>query len=126
MKPFLFVSLLMALSLPAFITNIPNQINDYIVVPVRNAVTIETADQLLVVSSEHCPPCERLKPVLEQLKKEGYDVTTVLIQDYIGPEHIKGTPTLLYFYKGGIVRTELGYQTYRTITRTLKKAEKDS
>lgn len=62
---------------------------------------------LKVTSAPWCLPCQRLKPVLNDLKKEGYRIEIVELQRPNKPE----VPTLEFYRFDVLERTEVGYKT---------------
>ena len=55
------------------------------------------ATRLVMVSQEACPPCEKMKPVIDRLAAEGYDAQIVMLEDFAGPPAVHATPTLLFY-----------------------------
>lgn len=84
-------------------------------------VQVEKANQLVVVSAKGCAPCVRLEPIIKRLQEEGYDVTKVMIETYVGPEKVVGTPTLFFYKNGPLVETHLGFLDYDGIRGKLSK-----
>ncbi len=81
------------------------------------------ADRIICVSQpdNDCTPCKLQHPIIDKLKKEGYDAKVVLVKDYNGKEPVNRTPTLLYFNGDKLVKKNVGLQSYEAITKILKK-----
>lgn len=87
----------------------------------------QQAASITAVTTATCPPCQKVKKHLRQLKSEGYMCVILDYKDYTGPEHIRVVPTLLYFDKNGkLLFKEEGYQTYEHIKSKLIPAYKIS
>ena len=82
--------------------------------------TVRKASSLEVVWMYNCEPCRRLKEVVKELKKEGYAIRLVnRLQDTRGSTRF---PSLYYLGSiGGLVKTEIGYQTATHIKQYLGK-----
>ena len=87
------------------------------------ALAVGEADRLVCVSAtdDECGPCRLQHPIIDRLKKDGYDAKIVLTKDYAGPPNVNRTPTLLYYNGDKLVKTNVGLQSYEAITKTLKK-----
>jgi len=87
----------------------------------------QKAASVTAVTTETCPPCQRIKKHLRQLIREGYMCVILDYSDYTGPENIRVVPTLLYFDKNGkLLFREEGYRTYEQIKSKLIPAYKIS
>ncbi len=87
------------------------------------ALAVGEADRLVCVSApdDECGPCRMQHPIIDKLKKEGYDAKVVLVKDFPGPPSISRTPTLLYYQGDKLIKTNQGLQSYEAITKVLKK-----
>ena len=56
------------------------------------------ADRVIIIGATWCAPCQRLKPAIQQVKSEGYDVKYIDVEDWKG-EKVSSVPTTL-FYRG--------------------------
>jgi len=81
------------------------------------------ATRLIVVSrpDNECPPCGRQHVVSNDLKRDGYDVTTIMLSSYNGKESVSVTPTLLFYDGNKLILKHKGTMSYSAITRILKK-----
>lgn len=90
-------------------------------VPTKREI-IQKRSLLVVTNPEWCKPCERLEPVLERLRKEGYLIETIGIEDYVSHEglpEVQSVPTLIFHLHGKSVKVWAGYHSYRTIKAQL-------
>jgi len=88
---------------------------------------VQRAASLTAVTSQTCPPCQKVKKHIQQLRREGYMCVIIDFNDYTGPENITMVPTLLYFDKdGNLLFKEVGYRTYEQIKSKLIPAYKIS
>ena len=97
-----------------------------IVVPVQETLrqmADDEADKLICVSQrdKDCQPCALQHPIIDRLKKEGYDAKVVLVKDYNGKDAVNRTPTLLYYNGDKLVKKNVGLQSYEAITKVLKR-----
>lgn len=82
------------------------------------------ARKLIVVTGPKCPACERQKPILEEIKKEGYEVQILQKKDYQGKVKIKLIPTLIFCTSSGSELTyTTGFKTKDYILKYLKKPQ---
>ena len=79
------------------------------------------ADRIVVYSASWCPPCQRLKPVIATLKREGYRVeyrdvdrdANRLIYPYTA------VPTIFFLRDDAVIKLETGFRSKEQITQTL-------
>ena len=86
----------------------------------KEEASVQKASSLEVVWMNNCDPCRRVKLVVKDLQKEGYDIKLVYrTQDKRGTTWF---PSLYYLGSiGGLVKTEVGYQTADHIKQYLGK-----
>lgn len=79
-------------------------------------------DRILVdFYADWCGPCQRLVPLLEEIK--GIDILKVNVDEHpdIAKNYgIMSIPTLLLFKEGKEVRKEIGFKTVDEITEMIK------
>ena len=68
---------------------------------------------VVMVSAKWCPPCQRMYPIMEELKKEGYivyifDVTKAEYRGYAKSYKVNFFPTFIIFDRGKIVNRTIG------------------
>ena len=78
--------------------------------------------KLTVVVGDRCPACDRQKPVIEELKKEGYSIQVIQKTEYKGKVKIKRIPTLIFATEKGreLTFTE-GFKSRDYLLEYLKK-----
>ena len=81
---------------------------------------VQKAASLEVVWMNGCDPCRRLKVVVRDMKREGYDIT--LVRKEKDTRGSRRFPSLYYLdSRGGMIRKEVGYQTASHIKQYLRK-----
>lgn len=73
---------------------------------------------LHVIGAPWCQPCQKMVPILEKLKKQGYSITHVDVKSHTGP-----IPELTYSQFGEVVKVEIGLQTEAQIKATFQEIE---
>ena len=107
----------------AYVPSHSHQATDASPANVRHFDAIDTvkADRVVVYSASWCGPCQRLKPILATLKREGYRVEQFDIDkhaDKLKYDH-KLVPSI-YFLRGDtIVKKETGCRSKEHILKTL-------
>jgi len=70
-----------------------------------------------------CKPCQRMKPTIMKMKKEGYDILTRDVDN--GNDNVGRVPTLIIYprprYSGEAMHTLVGYKTRTEIEKHLMK-----
>jgi thioredoxin 1 len=69
--------------------------------------------KLIAFKAAWCGPCKMLTPILEELKKEGYDIEMVDVDEQTEraeENNVRTVPTLDFFNDGQKYRRVLGYQ----------------
>jgi thioredoxin 1 len=81
----------------------------------------EMADQIVVYSATWCGPCQRLNPVLQSLKQEGYKVVHRDVdRDIDALKYEYGAvPTIFFVRNNVVIRAETGYRSKEHIKQTL-------
>lgn len=81
----------------------------------------EMADQIVVYSATWCGPCQRLNPVLQSLKQEGYKVVHRDVdRDIDALEYEYGAvPTIFFVRNNVVIKAETGYRSREHIQQTL-------
>ena len=79
------------------------------------------ADQLVVYSASWCPPCQRLKPVLQALQQEGYRVVSRDVEkesDQLKYDYQR-LPTIYFLAGEEVVKQETGFRDKEQIKESL-------
>ncbi len=97
-------------------------------IPQQPEAAAELADRLVIITRDDgtCQWCNRLKPTIRQLKRQGYAVEVVAEADYKAPEGeppLTGMPTL-QFWKGEKKIYQSNYLSKADILKRLGKPAK--
>lgn len=99
--------------------------------PVEAIVADKRPDSITVVTmakGEGCVFCDKLKPELDRLRKEGYKVTEVHPKDWKpakGQPQVTRYPTIIFMKGDKVVRVNEGYLDYKALTRELAPVKKE-
>ena len=85
------------------------------------AVPTGKANQLVVYSASWCAACQRLNPVIESLKQDGYKVVYLSVDkdaDKIRYPY-RAIPTIYFLNGDDVIKKEVGYRSKQQIQKTL-------
>lgn len=79
------------------------------------------ANRLVVYSATWCAACQRLTPVIESLKKEGYQVVYLSVdKDAAKLKYpYRAIPTIYFLSGEEVIKKEVGYRSGQQIKQTL-------
>jgi len=86
------------------------------------------ATTLVVYSAEWCLPCQMMKPMLRQLKREGYKIVILDVdkiqrgeqEDKYKAKKTGVVPEIIWWEDGKVVKRDTGYQTRIKILKVLR------
>ena len=73
------------------------------------------AAQVKFYNAKWCGPCKQMKPHIEKLQKEGYDIQEIDVDEFpsLAEEaEVRGVPTLMIYDNDGMQERVVGYQDY--------------
>ena len=69
-----------------------------------------------------CGPCKQMKPHIEKLQKEGYDIQEIDVDEFpsLAEEaEVRGVPTLMIYDNDGMQERVVGYQDYDRLKKRI-------
>ena len=69
-----------------------------------------------------CGPCQQMKPHIEKLQKEGYDIQEIDVDEFpsLAEEaEVRGVPTLMIYDNDGMQERVVGYQDYDRLKKRI-------
>ena len=80
------------------------------------------AAQVKFYNAKWCGPCKQMKPHIEKLQKEGYDIQEIYIDEFpsLAEEaEVRGVPTLMIYDNDGMQERVVGYQDYDRLKKRI-------
>jgi|TARA_B100000287_G_C20278301_1_gene640952 thioredoxin 1 len=80
------------------------------------------AAQVKFYNAKWCGPCKQMKPHIEKLQKEGYDIQEIDIDEFpsLAEEaEVRGVPTLMIYDNDGMQERVVGYQDYDRLKKRI-------
>ena len=80
------------------------------------------AAQVKFYNSKWCGPCKQMKPHIEKLQKEGYDIQEIDVDEFpsLAEEaEVRGVPTLMIYDNDGMQERVVGYQDYDRLKKRI-------
>ena len=73
-------------------------------------------------NAKWCGPCKQMKPHIEKLQKEGYDIQEIDVDEFpsLAEEaEVRGVPTLMIYDNDGMQERVVGYQDYDRLKKRI-------
>ena len=80
------------------------------------------AAQVKFYNAKWCGPCKQMKPHIEKLQKEGYDIKEIDVDEFpsLAEEaEVRGVPTLMIYDNDGMQERVVGYQDYDRLKKRI-------
>ena len=80
------------------------------------------AAQVKFYNAKWCGPCKQMKPHIEKLQKEGYDIQEIDVDEFpsLAEEaEVRGVPTLMIYDNDGMQERVGGYQDYDRLKKRI-------
>jgi|TARA_R100001510_G_C7503602_1_gene106236 thioredoxin 1 len=80
------------------------------------------AAQVKFYNAKWCGPCKQMKPHIEKLQKEGYDIQEIDVDEFpsLAEEaEVRGVPTLMIYDNDGMQERVVGYQDYDRLKKRI-------
>ena len=80
------------------------------------------AAQVKFYNAKWCGPCKQMKPHIEKLQKEGYDIQEIDVEEFpsLAEEaEVRGVPTLMIYDNDGMQERVVGYQDYDRLKKRI-------
>ena len=80
------------------------------------------AAQVKFYNAKWCGPCKQMKPHIEKLQKEGYDIQEIDVDEIpsLAEEaEVRGVPTLMIYDNDGMQERVVGYQDYDRLKKRI-------
>ena len=80
------------------------------------------AAQVKFYDAKWCGPCKQMKPHIEKLQKEGYDIQEIDVDEFpsLAEEaEVRGVPTLMIYDNDGMQERVVGYQDYDRLKKRI-------
>ena len=80
------------------------------------------AAQVKFYNAKLCGPCKQMKPHIEKLQKEGYDIQEIDVDEFpsLAEEaEVRGVPTLMIYDNDGMQERVVGYQDYDRLKKRI-------
>ena len=80
------------------------------------------AAQVKFYNAKWCGPCKQIKPHIEKLQKEGYDIQEIDVDEFpsLAEEaEVRGVPTLMIYDNDGMQERVVGYQDYDRLKKRI-------
>jgi len=73
-------------------------------------------------NAKWCGPCKQMKPHIEKLQQEGYNIEEIDIDEFPSlaeDAEVRGVPTLMIFDNEGLQERVVGYQDYDRLKKRI-------
>ena len=80
------------------------------------------AAQVKFYNAKWCGPCKQMKPHIEKLQKEGYDIQEIDVDEFpsLAEEaEVRGVPTLMIYDNDGMQERVVGEQDYDRLKKRI-------
>ena len=80
------------------------------------------AAQVKFYNAKWCGPCKQMKPHIEKIQKEGYDIQEIDVDEFpsLAEEaEVRGVPTLMIYDNDGMQERVVGYQDYDRLKKRI-------
>ena len=80
------------------------------------------AAQVKFYNAKWCGPCKQMKPHIEKLQKEGYDIQEIDVDEFpsLAEEaEVRGVPSLMIYDNDGMQERVVGYQDYDRLKKRI-------
>ena len=80
------------------------------------------AAQVKFYNAKWCGPCKQMKPHIEKLQKEGYDIQEIDVDEFpsLAEEaEVRCVPTLMIYDNDGMQERVVGYQDYDRLKKRI-------
>ena len=80
------------------------------------------AAQVKFYNAKWCGPCKQMKPHIDKLQQEGYNIEEIDIDEFPSlaeDAEVRGVPTLMIFDNEGLQERVVGYQDYDRLKKRI-------